>query len=120
MEEGEEPGGVAPLPLGHHHNNGVAVSVYLVRSHDSSVIPYVSLYGVTLISMLRMGLKNAIKVRAYHQFVALPLYQDMAPWNIVFVGVRSGAWGEEKEGGVHHCELMLCLCVSPPVFVSVL
>ena len=76
------------LPLGHHNNNGNAVAVYLVRSHDKSLIPYVSLHGVTLIALLRMGLKNAMKVRAYHQFVALPLYQDMAPWNIVFVGVR--------------------------------
>ena len=25
---------------------------------------------------------------AYHNFVALPLYEDMAPWNIVFQGSR--------------------------------
>lgn len=24
--------------------------------------------------------------RAYKQFIALPMFEDMAPWNIVFVG----------------------------------
>ena len=29
---------------------------------------------------------KALKERAYRLFVQLPLYEDMAPWNIVFQG----------------------------------
>jgi hypothetical protein len=45
-------------------------------------------HGITLISGLRLGLLSPLRARAYHQFVSLPLYQDMAPWNIVFLGPR--------------------------------
>jgi hypothetical protein len=43
-------------------------------------------HGITLITLLRLGLLPALRMRAYHQFVALPLYLDMAPWNIVARG----------------------------------
>jgi hypothetical protein len=81
---------VGLLPRGHHANNGDVVSVFLRRGVDDSLIPYVTLHGVSLIAMLRMQLVPLHRTRAYHQFVQLPLYEDMAPWNIVFVGVRAG------------------------------
>ena len=47
-----------------------------------------TLYGITLITILRLGLVTSQREIAYHNFVALPLYEDMAPWNIVFQGSR--------------------------------
>ena len=47
-----------------------------------------NLYGITLITILRLGLVTIQREIAYHNFVALPLYEDMAPWNIVFQGSR--------------------------------
>lgn len=63
----------------------------LTRAFDDQPIPYTTVYGVTLIAILRLGLLGAMRAKAYHKFVSLPLYLDMAPWNIVFVGVRAGA-----------------------------
>ncbi len=80
--------GSGPLSVGNHPNNGGVVAVFLRRGTDNSFIPYVRLHGISLIAMLRMKLVAQQRAHAYHQFVALPLYQDMAPWNIVFVGVR--------------------------------
>ena len=77
------------LPNGNHPNNGGVVSVYLKRGIDDSIIPYVTVRGVSLIAMLRMKLVPEHRTRTYHQFVQLPLFQDMAPWNIVFNGVRN-------------------------------
>lgn len=77
---------VTPLPVGNHANGGGVVSVGLTRAHDSAPIPFDSVHGVSLIAVLRLGLLSALKAKAYHRFVALPLYQDMAPWNIVFKG----------------------------------
>lgn len=76
------------MAKGNHPNHGRVVSVHLIRQFDKSDIPYVTVHGVTLITMLRLGLLSPLVTRAYHQFVALPLYEDMAPWNIVFLGVR--------------------------------
>ena len=62
-------------------------------------IPYTSLYSITLISMLRMGLVAQQKERAYRQFISLPLYEDMAPWNIVFqVGWACGGKSKQEAG----------------------
>ncbi len=61
----------------------------LTRAFDDQPIPYTTVYGVTLIAILRLGLLGPMRGKAYHKFVALPLYLDMAPWNIVFVGVRT-------------------------------
>ena len=36
----------------------------------------------------RVQLVKSQREIAYHNFVALPLYEDMAPWNIVFQGSR--------------------------------
>ena len=44
---------------------------------------YTTIYAVTLIALLRIGLVTALRQRFYAQFVRLPLYEDMAPWNIV-------------------------------------
>jgi hypothetical protein len=63
-------------------------SIILTRDTDGALIPYDSVHGITLITGLRLGLLAPLRARAYHQFVALPLYQDMAPWNIVFLGPR--------------------------------
>ena len=78
--------GAAVAALGNHPNDGGRISVQLIRSKDKAGIPYTTLHGVTLIALLRLGLLAPLRARAYHQFVALPLYQDMAPWNIVFLG----------------------------------
>lgn len=45
-----------------------------------------SIHGITMIAILRMGLLDNLKEAAFHQFMKLPLYEDMAPWNIVFRG----------------------------------
>lgn len=63
-------------------------SIILTRDTDGALIPYDSVHGITLITGLRLGLLAPLRQRAYHQFVSLPLYQDMAPWNIVFLGPR--------------------------------
>lgn len=75
------------LPHGHHLNNGKVTAVFLTRdSPRSGVIPYETICAVTLIAILRLGLMKPLKERAYNLFVNLPLYEDMAPWNIVFQG----------------------------------
>ena len=79
---------ISPLPEGSHMNRGVVVDVYITRQHDKWHIPYGTLWGVTLITVLRMGLVETQREAAYHRFVNLPLYEDMAPWNIVFQGAR--------------------------------
>jgi len=68
--------------------DGPAVSVYLTRTGDGGHIPYETVHGVTLIAILRLGLVKALKERAYTNFLKLPLFEDMAPWNIVFNGPR--------------------------------
>lgn len=40
------------------------------------------LTGISLIALLRMGLLKEMKERLYNLFLHLPLYEDMAPWNI--------------------------------------
>jgi hypothetical protein len=76
------------FPEGNHPNRGTITTVYITREHDSWHIPYGQLYGITLITVLRLGLVESQREIAYHNFVALPLYEDMAPWNIVFQGSR--------------------------------
>ena len=76
------------FPEGTHPNRGTMTTVYITREHDAWHIPYGQLYGVTLITILRLGLVEKQREYAYHNFVALPLYEDMAPWNIVFQGSR--------------------------------
>lgn len=74
------------LPSGAHISDNKVVTVNLMRDSDSWPIPYTSLYGVTLISVLRMGLDKVQKDRLLSKFLRLPLYEDMAPWNIVLMG----------------------------------
>jgi hypothetical protein len=74
------------LPLGMHSNQHQIVSVRLYRDKDSFFIPYTSIYGVTLISLLRLGLEKQQRERLFSSFLRLPLYEDMAPWNIVLMG----------------------------------
>ena len=74
------------LPLGMHPNQHQIVSVNLLRDKDSFPIPYTSIYGITLISILRLGIDSTIRDRLFKSFLFLPLYEDMAPWNIVLMG----------------------------------
>jgi hypothetical protein len=74
------------LELGHHPCQHQIVSVRLYRDRDGFPIPYTSIYGVTLITALRLGLHPALRERLFHSFLRLPLYEDMAPWNIVLMG----------------------------------
>lgn len=60
--------------------------LWLVRRDDGWKIPYWSLRSVSLIALLRMGLGKAHKARLYSIFARMPLYEDMAPWNIVAQG----------------------------------
>jgi len=74
------------LPLGSHPNQHRIVDVHLLRDRDDFPIPYVTIYGVTLIAALRLGLENRIRDNLFQSFLNLPLYEDMAPWNIVLMG----------------------------------
>lgn len=74
-------------------SNSTGWSVHLVRAKDGFHIPYATLEGVSLIALLRMGLLPAFRDRFYDLFLRLPLYEDMAPWNIVFRG-----------GGLHYID----------------
>jgi hypothetical protein len=74
------------LPLGMHPNQHEVVSVRLYRDKDSFPIPYTSIYGITLISILRLGLDAGQRERLFSSFLKLPLYEDMAPWNMVLMG----------------------------------
>jgi len=84
--------GASGLPLGFHHNAGGMVGLYLTRDHAltgasrNRYIPYMVIRAITLIAVLRLGLVAELKDHAYRDFVKLPLYEDMAPWNIVFQG----------------------------------
>eukprot|EP01039_Chlorochromonas_danica_P011271 gene11271-12570_t len=74
------------LPLGHHANQHSIVAVHLLRDRDSWPIPYSTIYGITLISALRLGLHDSQRDRLFKAFLRMPLYEDMAPWNIVLMG----------------------------------
>lgn len=72
------------LPEGFHWNDQSVTSVILTRETDSFQIPYIEIKSMTLIAILRMGLTEQLREKMYHQFLTLPLYEDMAPWNIVY------------------------------------
>lgn len=75
-----------PLPSHFHRNNGEYSAVFLVRESDESFIPYEHVHGVTLITALRLTLHRTQRRHAYSLFLKLPLYEDMAPWNILVTG----------------------------------
>lgn len=75
------------LPLGSHPNADSIVTVNLMRASTIPFyIPYTSIYGVTLITALRLGLETSQRDKMFSSFINLPLYEDMAPWNIVLMG----------------------------------
>jgi len=76
------------LAPGHHLSDGRVVHVRLGRDADAHYIPYGSIRSVTLIAALRLGLVKRQRERAFHAFVKLPLYEDMAPWNIAFAAEK--------------------------------
>ncbi len=63
-------------------NNKSHYSVKLVRQEDGYTIPYGSVNTISLIALLRMGIVDDMRNTLYDQFLHLPLYEDMAPWNI--------------------------------------
>ena len=75
-----------PLPAYFHSNNHFYSSVYLLREMDNSMIPYEHVYGVTLIFALRLHLHLSQRELLYKKFLQLPLYEDMASWNILITG----------------------------------
>ena len=80
-----------PLPPGYHPNQHGVVGVHLFRDRDTFPIPYTSIYGVTLISALRLGMEESLRDRLFKDFLAMPLYEDMAPWNVVLMGKVSAS-----------------------------
>ena len=74
------------LPEYYHYNNGEYTSVSLVREVDDEHIPYEHIYGITLITVLRLVLEISQRKQVYSLFLQLPLYEDMAPWNILLTG----------------------------------
>mmetsp|Transcript_15321 Transcript_15321/g.47985 ORF Transcript_15321/g.47985 Transcript_15321/m.47985 type:complete len:1499 (-) Transcript_15321:247-4743(-) len=74
------------LAKGHHITSSAVINVFLLRDEDGSYIPYGSIRSVTLIAAIRMGLIHPQRRRAFSKFVNLPLYEDMAPWNIALKG----------------------------------
>eukprot|EP00629_Pelagomonadales_sp_RCC1024_P016931 CAMPEP_0119264760 /NCGR_PEP_ID=MMETSP1329-20130426/3764_1 /TAXON_ID=114041 /ORGANISM="Genus nov. species nov., Strain RCC1024" /LENGTH=1310 /DNA_ID=CAMNT_0007264551 /DNA_START=450 /DNA_END=4382 /DNA_ORIENTATION=+ len=71
-----------PLPIGHHVSGTRVLHVRLVRDQDAQYIPYGVIHAFTLICAFRIGLVKAQAEVIYSDFVKLPLYEDMAPWNI--------------------------------------
>jgi hypothetical protein len=59
------------LPPGAHPNQHKLTTVYLYRDRDDFPIPYTSLYGVTLISALRLGLEVSQRERLFDSFLKL-------------------------------------------------
>jgi len=64
-------------------------NVWMNREEDDSRIPYTVNgsplhFGLTLISILRLGITDATRDKLYQSFLDMPLYEDMAPWNIFF------------------------------------
>jgi hypothetical protein len=47
----------------------------------NSIIPYTH-FGISLITLLRIGLSGNTKTKLYGQFLQIPVYEDMATWNI--------------------------------------
>ena len=79
------------LMVGNHlWPNGQVSSVYLTRQFDNHHIPYDSIYGITLIAILRLGLVPEHRSELYSEFLKLPIFEDMAPWNIVIWGSSVG------------------------------
>lgn len=82
----DEDSPLPPLPAYYHYNNKQYTSVYLIREIDGEQIPYEHIYGITLITALRMVLHIQQRKSAYSLFLKLPLYEDMAPWNVLVTG----------------------------------
>ena len=57
------------LAEGNHHNRGKITFVYLTRKHDQFHIPYTELYGMTLITVMRLGLVDSLAAAGYHKYV---------------------------------------------------
>ena len=63
-----------------NHVNG---ETFLIRTNDDSRITY-DKFGISLVAALRLGVSQETKSRLYDQFIKIPIFEDMAPWNIQF------------------------------------
>lgn len=83
---GDDTSTLPPLPAYYHPNHNKYSAVYLLREEDHSMIPYEHVYGATLIFALRLHLHIQQRNLLYSKFLKLPLYEDMASWNILITG----------------------------------
>ena len=81
-------GGPTPAAAEEPENAYLPGQLRLLRREDDHAIPFGELVAVSLIALLRMGLHEMHRRHFYKEFVAMPLFEDMAPWNIVLVGPR--------------------------------
>ncbi|XP_077991501.1 uncharacterized protein LOC144445732 [Glandiceps talaboti] len=68
----------------HCYSNDTDYRVFLIRNKDGFEIPYGAVHRISVIALLRMGILPEIRDDFYEMFVHMPLYEDMAPWNIVY------------------------------------
>jgi hypothetical protein len=61
----------------------VGTTTNMIRTEDGSKIAY-DTFGISLITLMRIGSSRFMRDRLYEQFIRLPLYLDMAPWNLQF------------------------------------
>ena len=75
----DPPPGIGRTWLQRTAGDGMAVT--------NSLIPYTH-YGISLITLLRIGLSGNTKTKLYGQFLQIPVYEDMATWNIQWANGR--------------------------------
>lgn len=56
---------------------------------SNSLIPYTH-FGISLITLLRIGVSDYAREKLYGQFLQIPVYEDMATWNIQWNNGRLG------------------------------
>ena len=81
-----------------YHLNYANTTAFLIRAEDKSRIPY-DTFGISLISLLRLGLDPVDKDLFYGEFLKISLHEDMAPWNIQF---RAGALHYVDKDSMHY------------------
>ncbi len=64
---------------------------------------------MSLIAVLRLGMGEVHKKRFYEQFVRMPVFEDMAPWNVVLIGSGLGYIDHDTQVTLR---CIACVCVS--------
>lgn len=77
----------------------------------NNVIPYTH-FGMSLITLLRMGVSEKTKTKLYGQFLQIPVYEDMATWNIQWTNgklayVDVDTMQRHLEGSLPHAYVMI-------------